>query len=290
MLKPIIAIVVAVILSMLIAIAGSNNSALFAGMPIFMLCASVGFVLHWLGFIPAYLFQTEHYFDLIGSISYVATVVLAFLLVPSFDARGLVVATLICVWAIRLGSFLFIRVKKAGQDRRFTQIKTKFFRFLLTWTLGGTWVFITMAAGLATMTSQTQAEIDAFFMVGVALWVVGFSIEVVADRQKTAFRKDPDNAEKFISSGLWSVSRHPNYFGEIILWIGIAVLALPVLAGWQWVTLVSPVFVSFLLLKVSGVPMLENNAESRWGNDPAFRKYKENTPTLIPYFGKPDLG
>ena len=259
-------------------------------MPIFMLCASVGFVLHWLGFIPAYLFQTEHYFDLIGSISYVATVALAFLLVPSFDARGLVVATLICVWAIRLGSFLFIRVKKAGQDRRFTLIKTRFFRFLLTWTLGGTWVFITMAAGLAAMTSQTQAEIDAFFMIGVALWVVGFSIEVIADRQKTAFRKNPDNAEKFISSGLWSVSRHPNYFGEIILWIGIAVIALPVLAGWQWVTLVSPIFVSFLLLKVSGVPMLENNAESRWGNDPAFRKYKENTPTLIPYFGKPDLG
>lgn len=290
MLKPIIAIVVALILSMLIAIAGSNNSALFDGMPIFMLCAFVGFVLHWLGFIPAYLFQTEHYFDLIGSISYVATVALAFLLVPSFDARGLAVATLICVWAIRLGSFLFIRVKKAGQDRRFTQIKTKFFRFLLTWTLGGTWVFITMAAGLAAMTSQTQTEIDAFFMIGVALWVVGFSIEVVADRQKTAFREDPDNADKFISSGLWSVSRHPNYFGEIILWIGIAVLALPVLAGWQWVTLVSPIFVTFLLLKVSGVPMLENNAESRWGNDPAFRKYKENTPTLIPYFGKPDLG
>ncbi len=289
MLKPIIAIVVAVTLSMLIAIAGSNNSALFDGMPIS--CSVLRWIrLHWLGFIPAYLFQTEHYFDLIGSISYVATVALAVLLVPSFDARGLVVATLICVWAIRLGSFLFIRVKKAGQDRRFTLIKTRFFRFLLTWTLGGTWVFITMAAGLAAMTSQTQAEIDAFFMIGVALWVVGFSIEVIADRQKTAFRKNPDNAEKFISSGLWSVSRHPNYFGEIILWIGIAVIALPVLAGWQWVTLVSPIFVSFLLLKVSGVPMLENNAESRWGNDPAFRKYKENTPTLIPYFGKPDLG
>jgi steroid 5-alpha reductase family enzyme len=263
---------------------------LYDGMPIFMLCASVGFVLHWLGFIPAYLFQTEHYFDLIGSISYVATVALAFALAPSFGTRGLVVATLICVWAVRLGSFLFIRVKKAGQDRRFTQIKTKFFRFLLTWTLGGTWVFITMAAGLAAMTSQSQSPVDGFLVVGATLWVIGFGIEVVADQQKTAFRKDPANAEKFISSGLWSISRHPNYFGEIILWIGIAVIALPVLEGWQWVTLVSPVFVSFLLLKVSGVPMLENNAESRWGNDPEFRQYKAKTPTLIPYFGKADLG
>jgi steroid 5-alpha reductase family enzyme len=290
MLRSIIGIAVAVTLSLLIAIAGSNNSTLYDGMPIFMLCASVGFVLHWLGFIPAYLFQTEHYFDLIGSISYVATVALAFALAPSFGTRGLVVATLICVWAVRLGSFLFIRVKKAGQDRRFTQIKTKFFRFLLTWTLGGTWVFITMAAGLAAMTSQSQSPVDAFLVVGATLWVIGFGIEVVADQQKTAFRKDPANAEKFISSGLWSISRHPNYFGEIILWIGIAVIALPVLEGWQWVTLVSPVFVSFLLLKVSGVPMLENNAESRWGNDPEFRQYKAKTPTLIPYFGKADLG
>ena len=290
MLRSIIGIAVAVTLSLLIAIAGSNNSTLYDGMPIFLLCASVGFVLHWLGFIPAYLFQTEHYFDLIGSISYVATVALAFALAPSFGTRGLVVATLICVWAVRLGSFLFIRVKKAGQDRRFTQIKTKFFRFLLTWTLGGTWVFITMAAGLAAMTSQSQSPVDAFLVVGATLWVIGFGIEVVADQQKTAFRKDPANAEKFIISGLWSISRHPNYFGEIILWIGIAVIALPVLEGWQWVTLVSPVFVSFLLLKVSGVPMLENNAESRWGNDPEFRQYKAKTPTLIPYFGKADLG
>ena len=290
MLRSIIGIAVAVTLSLLIAIAGSNNSTLYDGMPIFMLCASVGFVLHWLGFIPAYLFQTEHYFDLIGSISYVATVALAFALAPSFGTRGMVVAALICVWAVRLGSFLFIRVKKAGQDRRFTQIKTKFFRFLLTWTLGGTWVFITMAAGLAAMTSQSQSPVDGFLVVGATLWVIGFGIEVVADQQKTAFRKDPANAEKFISSGLWSISRHPNYLGEIILWIGIAVIALPVLAGWQWVTLVSPVFVSFLLLKVSGVPMLENNAESRWGNDPEFRQYKAKTPTLIPYFGKADLG
>ena len=290
MLRSIIGIAVAVTLSMLIAIAGSNNSTLFDGMPIFMLCASVGFVLHWLGFIPAYLFQTEHYFDLIGSISYVATVALAFILMPSFDARGLVVATLICVWAVRLGSFLFIRVKKAGQDRRFTQIKTKFFRFLLTWTLGGTWVFITMASGLAAMTSQSQSPIDAFLIIGAAMWVLGFVIEVIADRQKTRFRKDPANADKFISSGLWSISRHPNYLGEIILWIGIAVIALPVLSGWQWVTLISPIFVSFLLLKVSGVPLLENNAESRWGDDPEFRQYKARTPSLIPYFGKGDLG
>jgi steroid 5-alpha reductase family enzyme len=255
-----------------------------------MLCASVAFVLHWLGFIPAYIFQTEHYFDLIGSISYVATVALAVLLVPSMDLRALVVGTAVCVWAVRLGSFLFARVKRAGQDRRFTHIKPLFFRFLFTWTLGGTWVFITMAAGLAAMTSQSRVPIDSFFILGALLWIAGFTIEVVADRQKTAFRKDPANAEKFITTGLWSLSRHPNYFGEILLWIGIAVVSLPVLEGWQWVTLVSPVFVGFLLLKISGVPLLENLADARWGDDPAYKEYKARTPTLVPYLGKADLG
>ena len=290
MLKPLLASLVAVVVSALIAIAGSNNSLSYAGLPIFMLCASVAFVLHWLGFIPAYIFQTEHYFDLIGSISYVATVALAVLLVPSMDLRALVVGTAVCVWAVRLGNFLFARVKRAGQDCRFTHIKPLFFRFLFTWTLGGTWVFITMAAGLAAMTSQSRVPIDSFFILGALLWIAGFTIEVVADRQKTAFRKDPANAEKFITTGLWSLSRHPNYFGEILLWIGIAVVSLPVLEGWQWVTLVSPVFVGFLLLKISGVPLLENLADARWGDDPAYKEYKARTPTLVPYLGKADLG
>ena len=290
MLKPLLASLVAVGVSALIAIAGSNNSLSYAGLPIFMLCASVAFVLHWLGFIPAYIFQTEHYFDLIGSISYVATVALAVLLVPSMDLRALVVGTAVCVWAVRLGSFLFARVKRAGQDRRFTHIKPLFFRFLFTWTLGGTWVFITMAAGLAAMTSQTRVPIDSFFILGALLWIAGFTIEVVADRQKTAFRKDPANAEKFITTGLWSLSRHPNYFGEILLWIGIAVVSLPVLEGWQWATLASPVFVGFLLPKSRGVPLLENLADARRGDDPAYKENKDRTPTLVSYLVKADLG
>ncbi|MDF1767060.1 MAG: DUF1295 domain-containing protein [Gammaproteobacteria bacterium] len=290
MLKPLIASLVVITISATIALAGSANSLSYDGMPIFMLCATVAFLLHWAGFIPAYVYQTEHYFDLIGSISYVATVALAVMLVPSMDLRGLVVATAVCVWAIRLGSFLFARVKKAGQDRRFTHIKPLFFRFLFTWTLGGAWVFITMAAGLAAMTSQTRVPLDAYFVVGALLWIIGFTIEVIADKQKTAFRNDPANADKFITTGLWSISRHPNYFGEILLWIGIALVALPVLQGWQWVTLVSPVFVGFLLVKISGVPLLENIAEARWGDDPAYKEYKARTPTLVPYIGKTKLG
>jgi steroid 5-alpha reductase family enzyme len=102
----------------------------------------------------------------------------------------------------------------------------------------------------------------------------------VADRQKSAFRSDPANAGRFISSGLWAWSRHPNYFGEIVLWVGVALIALPVLSGWQHVTLVSPLFVYLLLTRISGIPPLERRAEEKWGDDPAYRAYVERTPVL----------
>ena len=154
---------------------------------------------------------------------------------------------------------------------------------MFTWTMGGAWVFITMAAGLAVITSANQVALDGFFYVGLALWILGFGIEVAADRQKTKFRRKAENKEKFISEGLWSLSRHPNYFGEIVLWLGIAVIAVPTLVGWQYVTLISPIFVTFLLIKVSGVKLLEKSGMQRWGDDPAYRNYVASTPSLVPF-------
>ena len=124
--------------------------------------------------------------------------------------------------------------------------------------------------------------LDIYAAAGVALWLTGFAIEVIADRQKSAFRADPDNRNKFIQSGLWAWSRHPNYFGEIVLWSGIALIAFPVLEGWQYATLISPVFVVVLLTKISGVRMLENRANKQWGNDPDYQAYRDRTSVLVP--------
>ncbi|MDA1369867.1 MAG: DUF1295 domain-containing protein [Proteobacteria bacterium] len=281
-LKSIVGILVILLISAGIAWSGSQGSASVSLIPVFLICALVGFVLHWLVFIPSYLFQTEHYFDLTGSVSYIVAVVLAVYLQPFLDIRGLIIAVLIVIWAARLGTFLFVRVKKAGQDTRFVEIKTQFWRYLFTWTLGGAWVFITMAAGLAAITSMTQRPLGVFAGVGMLLWLIGFTIEIVADRQKSRFRKDPGNAGRFITTGLWSYSRHPNYFGEIILWLGIAVIALPTLVGWQYVTLVSPVFVTVLLIKISGVRLLEAQGRERWGADPAYQEYVTSTSVLVP--------
>ena len=284
--KPIIGILTILVVSAIVAFAGSQGSVAISTIPLFAICASVGFILHWAVFIPSYLLQTEHYFDLTGALSYISTITLAAYLHPLLDLRGLIICVLISIWAVRLGSFLFMRIKRAGQDRRFIESKTRFWQFLYIWTMGGAWVFITMAAGLAAITSMTQRPLGIFAIAGVFLWLVGFSIEVVADRQKTKFRQLPENADHFITSGLWAYSRHPNYFGEILLWLGITVIALPTLVGWQYVTLISPIFVALLLIKVSGIRLLEADGKDRWGSDPNYQYYVNNTPVLVPFIGK----
>lgn len=154
-------------------------------------------------------------------------------------------------------------------------------RFLMTWTLQGLWVILTAACALAVITSTANVPLGVFAYVGGALWLFGFVIEVMADEQKKAFRADPANSGKFISTGVWAWSRHPNYFGEIVLWLGIAVVAIPVLSGLQWAVMISPIFVFVLLTNVSGVPKLEHHANKTWGEDPAYQAYKANTPVLM---------
>lgn len=284
--KLVSAILVVLLLSAAVAWAGSQGSVEYSGLPLFFLCATIGFLLHWLVFIPSFLTGTDHYFDLTGSLSYLATLAVAFFAQPQPSVRALLVSLMIAVWAVRLGTFLFLRVKRAGKDRRFDQIKTNFLRFLFSWTLGGAWVFITMAAALTIITSSADSGLDAFFFIGAVLWLTGFGFEITADAQKTRFRKDRQNEAKFITSGLWSVSRHPNYFGEILLWTGIAIIALPTLQGWQFITLISPVFVTLLLTRVSGINLLEASAEERWGSDPEYQAYVNKTPVLVPLLGK----
>ena len=279
--KSALGIVASLIIAVLILTAGSQGSVSFGGYPLFALCGSIGFALHWAVFVPSYAFKTEHYFDLTGSLSYITTVAAAIVLNPSLDLRDLIICAMITVWALRLGSFLFWRIKRVGQDKRFIVMKTKFTWFLMTWTIGGLWVLVTMAAGLAALTSNITAELGLISYLGIALWLFGFIVEVTADNQKTEFRKNPDNRNRFITTGVWSWSQHANYFGEITLWFGLALVALPVLSGWQLATLISPVFVYFLLTKVSGIPLLDRLAKQKWGTDSDYLSYTQATSKLF---------
>jgi steroid 5-alpha reductase family enzyme len=280
--ESLIAIVGALLVAAAVAWAGSQGGLAVAGLPLFALAGAYAFLVQWVAFVPSYAARTEHYYDLVGSLTYLTTIIGVLFLADRFDTRSLVLTLLVSVWAVRLGSFLYQRIQRAGRDERFDGIKTSFPRFLMAWTLQGLWVFLTLAAALAAMTSAGQAPLGPLGFLGIAAWAVGFTVEVVSDRQKRAFRTDPANKGRFITTGLWAWSRHPNYFGEVVLWVGIALIALPVLSGWQHVALVSPLFVYLLLTRVSGIPILEKRAEERWGEDAAYRDYKARTPVLFP--------
>lgn len=262
--------------------AGSWQGVSVHGVPVFALSVLLAFVVQWLVFIPAFIWQTERYFDLTGSLTYLSVMAFALWLTGKTDLRSLLLMGMVSIWAVRLGSFLFARISKDGSDSRFDAIKPNFWRFLSTWTLQGLWVSFTCAAALVAIASGSEKPLGVVGCVGVAVWLTGFVIEVVADRQKSRFRAVADNKGKFIDVGLWSRSRHPNYFGEITLWLGVAITAAPVLSGWQYVGLISPVFVALLLIRVSGIPMLEKSADKRWGGEAEYEAYKARTPVLVP--------
>ena len=266
-----------------ISLAGNQGSISVSNLPLFGLCCILAFIIQWVIFIPSYIFKTEHFFDLTGSLTFLSLVILSLLLTTELYFRDLVIALFIVIWASRLGTFLFKRVNKDGGDGRFTVMKTQFFWFLMTWTIQGAWVFITLSAALAAISSQEKVEADLYLLIGSIIWAIGFVIEVIADSQKTKFRSYPENKDKFISSGIWSWSRHPNYFGEIFLWFGISVIAFPVLSGWQYVTLISPLFVILLLTQISGVRLLELRGKKKWGNDEEYNSYLKQTSVLIPF-------
>jgi len=273
---------VLVLIGLLAAVAGSQGGVSVGGLPVFALCVGLAFLIQWLAFIPAFFFQTEKFFDLTGSLTYISVIMLALTLSPPLDVRSLLLWALVSIWAVRLGAFLFRRIHLAGKDDRFDSLKPSFVRFLNVWTIQGLWVTLTLSAALAAIASLNRKAFDGFALLGLLIWMAGFVIEAISDAQKSRFKAQPDRRGDFIQSGLWSRSRHPNYFGEIILWIGVALIAMPVLQGWGWIGLVSPLFVAVLLTRISGIPLLEKKADQKWGGLPAYEAYKKRTPLLIP--------
>lgn len=240
------------------------------------------FLIHLLIFIPSYYFQTEKFFDLTGTIAYVSSVLFIFFksnTVESINLGSLALSTFIIIWSLRLGTFLFLRIKKEGKDRRFNDIKKSFSWFFMTFSVSGMWVTI---CSICALTGIANGIIfSSTTIIGIIIFIIGFTIEIIADSQKTKFRAKDENKDKFISIGLWKYSRHPNYLGEIILWLGISFISFSSLEGLQYITLISPIFTYLLLVNVSGINLLEKSGEKKWGHLDSYRSYKENTPRLI---------
>jgi steroid 5-alpha reductase family enzyme len=263
--------------------AGSDGGDRVGSIPVFALCAALAFAINWLAFIPSALARTERYYDLVGGITYITITAVAVFLSGELDLRAMLAAAMVIAWALRLSIFLFLRISDSGHDSRFDEIRSQPLRFFMAWTIQGLWVLLTAATALAIVTGGARVPLGPIGIVGITIWLIGMLVEIVADRQKSRFRANAENSGKFINVGLWAWSRHPNYFGEILLWTGMAILALPLLGGLRWATLISPVFVAFLLIKVSGIPLLEAKADKRWGGGDDYEEYKRRTPVLIPW-------
>jgi len=243
------------------------------------------FVIQWIAYVPAFIFKTEKFYDLTGSITYISAIAFALYSTndsQSLDLGSLIIGAAIIIWAVRLGSFLFIRVHKDKKDGRLDSIKTSFSQFFMTWTLQGMWVFICSSAALIAIANPSGVVINSIFVFGLVLFILGFVVEVIADNQKSAFRSIPENKDAFINEGLWARSRHPNYFGEITLWTGITVMGISTFEGMNYLALFSPIFTYLLLNYVSGVRMVEYRGNKKWGHLDDYNAYIKNTPKLIP--------
>ena len=246
----------------------------------------IAFIIQWIAFIPAYVFQTEKFYDLTGTLTYLSVTWYALYMssdkFTNLNGASIAIVLLISIWAIRLGSFLFSRIHKDGEDKRFRTIKPSATQFFMTWTLQGLWVSLCSMCALTAISSESGVVVNAFYYLGIGLFIYGFYTEVKADNEKSKFRSAPENREKFITTGLWAKSRHPNYFGEIVLWAAIAVISLPSLSGLQYITLISPIFTYVLLVHVSGVRMLEARGQKKWGHLEEYKAYQKSTPMLFP--------
>ena len=244
----------------------------------------IAFIIQWVLFLPAYFFQTEKFYDIVGSFTYLTVVLYTFFssyISSGFNIGNFIISFLIIIWALRLGFFLFLRICKEGEDKRFKFIKPSATRFFMTWTLQGMWVSVCSLSALTAMTSPTGVVVNGMLFIGISIFIFGLLLEIIADYQKTQFRNKPENKGHFISSGLWAYSRHPNYVGEIVLWTGVSIMSFSSLTGVQYIALISPIFTYLLLVYVSGVRILEASGKKRWGHLQSYQEYLKNTPSLL---------
>ena len=276
---------------LLLALGSSFNSLIINDIPVIYLILGITFLIHWLIFIPAYMLRTEKFFDITGTITFLSILIFS-IYIKSFKLNlpiretDYILCMLISIWAIRLGLFLLFRILKEGEDKRFRIYKKSFYSFLIPWSLSALWVFITSLTATTSILSNSINVNHHFTLIGTIIWIIGFVLEVIADIQKSYFKSKSKNDGKFITTGLWSFSRHPNYLGEIMLWIGIAIISIPNLNGLQFISLISPIFVYLLLTKISGINLLEQKSNKQWGNLDEYKNYKRNTPILFPFLKK----
>ena len=233
-------------------------------------------------FLLAYSRQSDKLTDFAYALSFIVVSISALALSSNQSSLLTIAVVMIVVWGLRLGGFLVIRIRRVGKDSRFDGIREDFAKFLKFWLGQGivAWFLLLPVLFLAQGSSKT----GTLTIIGVSIWLAGLIIETVADYQKYSFSQNPANKGKWIDSGLWHYSRHPNYFGEILIWAGMYLVTFSSLDNiHRAIGLMSPVTIFILLRYVTGVPPLEKAADNRWGTNAHYRRYKKRTGLLMPF-------
>jgi steroid 5-alpha reductase family enzyme len=238
-------------------------------------------IINAIGLIWGYTQQSDKATDLFYSLSFAAlTGVLWFRGADSLIHHLLL--AMILLWGFRLGSYLFKRIHAIGKDDRFDEMRKQFIRFAGFWTIQALSVLI-LSIPIIIIYQKSNIEFRAIHVLGIAVWALGLLLETVADQQKFAFRQNPANDGQFIQSGLWKQVQHPNYLGEILCWLGVFICVIPSLENWEWLAIISPIWIVFLLVFVSGIPLLQKASQKKYGHLKSYQTYKKNTALLIPF-------
>ncbi|PWZ22403.1 hypothetical protein Zm00014a_043263 [Zea mays] len=241
---------------------------------------TVGYQL--LFFIITALLRFDKVTDFAGSTNFIIIAILTLALKGAWHFRQIVLTVLVTIWGLRLGLFLLMRILQWGEDRRFDKMRDNLGKLAVFWIFQAVWVWSVSLPVTVVNASDRNPSIEARDIIGWIIWLVGICVEAAADQQKLVFKSSPSNRGKWCDAGLWKYSRHPNYFGEIFLWWGVFVASTPVISDAEWLVILGPIFLTLLLLFVSGIPLLESSADKRYGRLEEYRVYKNTTSPLIP--------
>jgi len=234
-------------------------------------------------FLIAFRNKTDKLTDISYAATFIGLVMYNLVVASELTVYKWILAFMIMLWSVRIGMYLFIRINKTGKDRRFDGMRENFWRFAGFWLIQAITVWAVLVGSSLYFITGAK-PITGFMVVGIIVWFAGLIIEAIADFQKYQFIQDKKNKNKWIQSGVWKYSRHPNYFGEILVWFGVYVFVVSGLTGSdQLFAMASPLFITFMLLFVSGIPLLEKSADAKWGKDSAYKKYKKSTSVLVPF-------
>lgn len=249
---------------------------------IYLLALLISLGINLLFFLFANSLKTDKFTDFTYGLSFIILVFLFLFKNQTFYAFQLLITIMVFLWGIRLISYLLIRIFKIKKDSRFDKIRINFIAFLKFWVFQGVAVWIIMLPSIFLLNFKENKTINSVMILGLIIWAIGLLIETVSDWQKFSFKNNLKNKKLWIESGLWRYSRHPNYFGEILCWWGIFIFALPFIQGLSWLIIFSPIFITFILLFVSGIPLLEKRYDKKYADNNNYQKYKERTSILIP--------